>query len=242
MTEPAPRKSDLGVRVASAAAMIAAVAVTLWLGGTAWTLFVVAIALGVLWEWRGLVTRFVTSTVSRSLWYVAGVIYIGMATAALLLIDPDTLFILLCVVIATDTFAYFSGRLIGGPKIAPSISPSKTWAGLLGGMAGAGVVCWLLVGGALLIAYNINNRGIGAVEALISTEAGVAGGLGALAALIAQAGDFFESWMKRRAGVKDSGKLIPGHGGLFDRVDGLLAVLCVVGMFQVVGKLVRVAA
>ncbi len=119
---------------------------------------------------------------------------------------------LLLAVIATDIGAYFAGRSIGGPKIAPSISPSKTWAGLAGGMAGAALVLML-------------GRGNGmAAEAI---------GGGAMLAIVAQAGDFFESWMKRRAGVKDSGKLIPGHGGLFDRVDGLLAVVFVGGVAAV---------
>jgi phosphatidate cytidylyltransferase len=115
-------------------------------------------------------------------------------------------------VIATDVGAYFAGRTLGGPKIAPKISPSKTWAGLIGGMIAAGLV---FVGWAMY------------VQALHPWTFAVNG---AVAAIIAQAGDFFESWMKRRAGVKDSGRLIPGHGGLFDRLDGLLAVSFVLGI------------
>jgi phosphatidate cytidylyltransferase len=114
---------------------------------------------------------------------------------------------LIALVAAIDIGAYFTGRAIGGPKIAPAISPSKTWAGLLGGILGALAV--------LVLSAKLSNATPAWWQVL---------GLAVLAAIVAQAGDFFESWMKRRAGVKDSGKLIPGHGGLFDRVDGLIAV------------------
>jgi phosphatidate cytidylyltransferase len=138
-----------------------------------------------------------------------GVLYLGLPTIALVWLrnDPDhgraAILWLLLVVWTTDVAAYFAGRAIGGPKLAPRISPGKTWAGLLGGMAGAGLV--------------------GALGAwLFGGLAGVGALLGALLAAVAQAGDLFESWIKRVAGVKDSGQLIPGHGGILDRVDGLL--------------------
>jgi phosphatidate cytidylyltransferase len=131
-------------------------------------------------------------------------------------------------VIATDIGAYFAGRTIGGPKIAPTISPSKTWAGLCGGMAASGVVMALL-------AVELSPEGIEG-KVLLAYALG-----GALVAVVAQAGDFFESWMKRRAGVKDSSHLIPGHGGLFDRVDGLLAVSFVLGILFIVGRVVAPA-
>jgi len=113
-------------------------------------------------------------------------------------------FWLLFTVWATDTFAYFAGRGIGGPQLAPRLSPNKTWAGLIGGMVGAALVgaitaMWFSLGSPL---------GLALVSAVI--------------AVIAQAGDIFESALKRRAGVKDSGKVIPGHGGILDRVDGLV--------------------
>ena len=115
------------------------------------------------------------------------------------------LFWLLFTVWATDTFAYFAGRGIGGPKLAPRLSPNKTWAGLIGGMVGAA-----LVGAIIAIWFSLGSAfGLAFVSALI--------------AVIAQAGDIFESALKRRAGVKDSGKVIPGHGGILDRVDGLVA-------------------
>lgn len=114
------------------------------------------------------------------------------------------LFWLLFTVWATDTFAYFAGRSIGGPKLAPRLSPNKTWAGLIGGMVGAA-----LVGTITAIWFSLGSAfGLAIVSALI--------------AVIAQAGDIFESALKRRAGVKDSGKVIPGHGGILDRVDGLV--------------------
>ncbi len=105
------------------------------------------------------------------------------------------------------------GRFIGGPKIAPAISPSKTWAGLFGGMIGA----------ALLLNITVYLGFGGPLPADLARLAVFGGGF----AIVAQAGDFFESWLKRRAGVKDSGALIPGHGGMFDRVDGMLPV-CIV--------------
>jgi phosphatidate cytidylyltransferase len=121
-------------------------------------------------------------------------------------------------IIAVDVGAYFAGRAIGGPKIAPKISPAKTWAGL-----GGGALLASLVG----VAVELADFGPASAPGTSAFALGMAVLSGVLIAVIAQAGDFFESWMKRRAGVKDSGNLIPGHGGLLDRLDGFLAVFFV---------------
>lgn len=134
-------------------------------------------------------------------------VVIGCAALWVLAAGPEgrtALFYVVLAVWATDIGAYAAGRAIGGPKLAPRLSPKKTWAGLIGGMtaaalAGAGVA--LAAGGPIV----------------------AAAALAAALAVVGQAGDLFESWSKRRAGVKDSGRLIPGHGGLLDRIDGLLA-------------------
>ena len=215
MTGGAPKKSDLGVRAASALAMVIVAGAALWLGGAVWSVFVLAIAAGVMWEWARLVLRITQVAAVRVVWLVVGVAYITLACRTLVAmrqLEPDGLvgtLVILLAVIAVDVGAYCAGRTIGGPKIAPRISPSKTWAGLGGGIVGATLVVALYARGPLL------------GTALIA---------GPVIAVIAQAGDFFESWMKRRAGVKDSSGLLPGHGGLFDRVDGLLAVLFVAGI------------
>lgn len=221
MAEASTKKNaDLPVRIASAVVMVVVAGSALWIGGPLWTLFVSLIALGVLWEWRGLVRGFELSAVRRIGWLVGGFVYIGiaalmMASLRLLPFEPAHVILIavMLAVIGTDVGAYFAGRSIGGPKIAPAISPSKTWSGLLGGMIGAGV-------GLVLGSY--------ATEGF--ADLGIKLAVGPIIAVIAQAGDFFESWMKRRAGVKDSGRLIPGHGGLFDRVDGLLAVMFAIGL------------
>ncbi|MEZ5932414.1 MAG: phosphatidate cytidylyltransferase [Alphaproteobacteria bacterium] len=143
-------------------------------------------------------------------WTGAGVLYLSLPMLALVWLRAvpgvglALLLWLLLVVWATDIMAYFVGRQIGGRRLAPSISPGKTWAGLWGGMAGAalvGAVAALLIGPFRLLPSII---------------------LAACLAGIAQLGDLTESALKRQAGVKDSGGLIPGHGGLFDRLDGLL--------------------
>ncbi|PLK25683.1 phosphatidate cytidylyltransferase [Novosphingobium sp. TH158] len=221
------KKSDLGVRTASAVVMVAVAGAALWLGGWLWALFVGAIATGVLWEWRGLVRGFAATPMQQTLWNIGGIVYIGFATAMLLFLRSEFFPVIAPVsvilgVIATDVGAYFAGRTIGGPKIAPAISPSKTWAGLFGGMTGA------TLSFATLMAYR-SEAGLGGIATIAWSEAVF---FGCFTAVIAQAGDFFESWMKRRAGVKDSGKLIPGHGGLFDRVDGLLAVVFIGGLLM----------
>jgi phosphatidate cytidylyltransferase len=140
-----------------------------------------------------------------------GMLYVGIPSYALLVIQWarfDLVFWLMLVTWATDIFAYFAGRSIGGPKLAPKISPNKTWAGLIGGMTGAAVV--------------------GALAAWLfgfSAELPEFLWLGAPMGLLAQLGDLYESRVKRRLGVKDSGTLLPGHGGVLDRLDGLLPVI-----------------
>lgn len=148
-------------------------------------------------------------------WRALGILYAGLPAVALLLLRGDsdyglaaTLW-LFATVWATDSAAYASGRLIGGPRIWPRVSPNKTWAGLAGGVLAAG-----LAGG--VAARFISGASI---ETLVV--------LGATVSIAAQAGDFFESGFKRRFGAKDSGRLIPGHGGLMDRVDGLVAAALV---------------
>lgn len=234
---PAARKSDLGVRTVSALVMVAVAGTALWFGGLIWSLFAVAIMIGVLWEWRCLIAGITASPIKRGLCNAAGIAYVGFATWMLvaLRVRPDGALNVLQIVgavIATDVGAYFAGRTFGGPKIAPRISPSKTWAGLIGGMIASGLIfaCWALYFRSLMESrLELFGVGPGAGSAGAPSVWSAAFG-GALVAVIAQAGDFFESWMKRRAGVKDSSHLIPGHGGLFDRLDGLLAVSFVAGI------------
>ena len=254
--EPA-KKSDLGVRTLSAVVMLAVAGTALWLGGWWWIGFVVLVSVGVIWEWNELSAKFARSTASKAGWTLVGLIYAPVA--AYILMDSRSgiegffqILLLVTSVIGVDVGAYFAGRTIGGPKIAPSISPSKTWAGLFGGAVGASIALGALaaawrVGGLCEAYYGIGKASSDGTSfgfdgpcsvGLAPLISHIAQSLlaGTLVAIIAQAGDFFESWMKRRAGVKDSSNLIPGHGGLFDRVDGLLAVCFVAGVFQLVNR------
>jgi phosphatidate cytidylyltransferase len=158
--------------------------------------------------------------VTRNLWFASGAIYIGLPVTALLWLREQDAGLLLAfwglsLVWATDIGAYFAGRTFGGPKIAPRISPNKTWSGLMGGMAGA-----LLLGLCLATFAGLPMRLAMASPAL---------------AILAQTGDFLESWMKRRAGVKDSGSLIPGHGGVLDRLDGVVTALPIAALLVWIG-------
>ena len=144
---------------------------------------------------------------SRRLTMIGGALYVGIPTFAMLSLSwvwEILVFWVFVVTWATDILAYFAGRGIGGPKLAPRTSPNKTWAGLIGGVAGAALCGWLM---AWYFEMNPLFHWLG-------------GPLG----LVAQLGDLFESWVKRRAGIKDSGSILPGHGGVLDRLDGLLAV------------------
>jgi phosphatidate cytidylyltransferase len=145
--------------------------------------------------------------VSRRLTMIGGTLYVGLPAFALIGLDwawYPLVFWMFIVTWATDILAYFAGRSIGGPKLAPRISPNKTWAGLVGGVIGAGILGF-------------------AAAKWLQLDAPFTS-LGAPMGLVAQLGDLFESWVKRRAGVKDSGSILPGHGGVLDRLDGLLAV------------------
>lgn len=218
---------DLPVRVASAVVMLALAGLAFWSGGLVLAGFIALVACVAFVELARLILRVQRDVFGRLLALVAGAIYVALAAYSLVMLSPGAVLAVLGIVICTDTGAYFTGRAIGGPKIAPAISPSKTWAGLFGGMTAAGillaaVVAWGLSGDAL-----IPLGGQGGSAGLTVLAGFVAG---AMLAVVAQAGDFFESWLKRRAGVKDSSNLIPGHGGVLDRVDGLLPVAIVVGL------------
>lgn len=219
MAAPPARKplGNFTVRTLSALVLAPPVLAAVYFGRP-WFDFLVAGAAGLmLWEWE----RLVRTAGNRLTWLVGGLLYVLAPSVALLLLrdDPETgralVFWLLAVVWATDIGAYLFGRLIGGPKLAPSISPKKTWAGLLGGMFCAGLAG---VGTALAME----------MQALVQPAV-----VSALVGGLSQGGDLFESWVKRRFGAKDSGNLIPGHGGLLDRVDGLLAAAAATALIQI---------
>lgn len=233
---PAAKRSDLPVRAASAAVLLAVAGFAVWSGGLVFELFIAILALVVAGEFARLVWLAVGSTPLRHAALLAGAVYIGWAALALASM-PRVLFLaVLGAVICTDTGAYFAGRAIGGPKIAPSISPSKTWAGLGGGMAASALWCAAAVAGLTFAIAGLDGAGRSLDTAGASRDVVLAAAIGAGLAVAAQAGDFFESWLKRRAGVKDSSRLIPGHGGVFDRVDGLLPVAIIVGSVWALGR------
>lgn len=231
---PLKPRSDLGVRTISGVIMMSVAIFAIWFGGYAFIGLVILVGLGVFWEFARLVFGFTAKVSARAAWLIGGLVYVGLACFTLLMFSAPFFgmtpaILLIAGVIGTDVGAYFAGRTIGGPKIAPKISPSKTWSGLVGGMIGAGL---LMMAIQALIYW-------GRVDARDHSDIYLTQGWQKLAltgvalAVIAQMGDFFESWMKRRAGVKDSGGLIPGHGGLFDRTDGLIAVAFVAGLLIV---------
>jgi phosphatidate cytidylyltransferase len=209
------RWQDLRTRAGSALALLAGAFAALWLGGVALAFLVILAAIIMVKEWEHL-----TENESPS-WHIFGYPYIILPCATFLWIRslgipaPDhaqfglvASFAFIFIITATDVGAYFTGRSLGRHLLAPSISPKKTWEGLGGGIIAAG-----LTGGL---------AGIAAGDAFIPHALGFMMSLGVVLALIAQAGDLFESYVKRRSGLKDSGSLIPGHGGLLDRLDGYL--------------------
>jgi phosphatidate cytidylyltransferase len=258
------RWSDLRKRVLSAAILAPAVLLCIWAGGTSYKIMLIAGAIRLASEWvamcRASIFRMPGALAAFSIvagtgvaafahvgaglaifaagaasavflaggaphrWALAcGIPYVGAAAAALLWLRGDAfvgltdlLFVLL-LVWASDIGAYATGRLLGGPKLAPLISPGKTWSGAFGGLAAA-------IAAGLLVAF-------ASQEAMQPWRvAGIAAALG----IVAQAGDLLESLIKRHFGVKDSGRLIPGHGGLFDRVDALLTAAPVAALLALV--------
>ncbi|QYK40046.1 MAG: phosphatidate cytidylyltransferase [Paracoccaceae bacterium] len=257
-----PRWSDLRKRVASAVVMVAVGAVEVWLGGAAFAVLVVLITGGMLWELARLtapsrpqdailmgagggaalvmtflndasfaaiillVPAFAFALTRRrdrrlsAAWAAAamvagyGLVSIreGSGTAALLW--------LILVVVASDVLGYFVGRMMGGPKFWPAISPKKTWSGTVAGWIGAAGV------------------GAGFVAAGLAGPAGwLLVPVSPLVAVAGQMADIGESWIKRRAGVKDSSNLIPGHGGLMDRFDALTGAVVAVMLLGLVANL-----
>jgi phosphatidate cytidylyltransferase len=248
-TEP-QATSELGKRVASGVVMAALAIVAVVFGGWAFALFWAAAALGIFWEWTAIVVggagaartagiaalavaalaagagqlyaAFMAlaagvagvagvSAPQRRAWSAGGVAYAGAVLLAPVVLRRDPQFGLLAilflfaVVWTTDILGYFTGRAIGGPRLAPHISPKKTWSGACGGALGAvaaGVVVVYVAGKAALLP-------VACIAFVLS--------------IASQAGDLFESAVKRRFGVKDASHVIPGHGGLMDRLDGFIA-------------------
>ncbi|PBB80999.1 phosphatidate cytidylyltransferase [Mesorhizobium sp. WSM3879] len=245
--------SNLQQRVISAIVMAAATLALTWLGGLPFRLFCAAIAALIFYEWTRmsraengatlgflpevlilvfigalvaglpalwllLLVAAITGIVAVAArlrgavqWEASGLAYASLSGLSLAYLRGDShsgliaILFLFAVVWATDIAAYFVGRRVGGPKLAPSISPGKTQSGALGGAVGgiaAGLVLAIAAG-----AGNLTMLGLVALALSI----------------VSQIGDLFESWVKRRHGCKDSSNLIPGHGGVMDRVDGLVA-------------------
>ena len=210
---PAPRFRGLLLRSISAAILGPLFLAAIWFGFP-WIDLVAAIAAPIM------VTEWMRLTNGRPLMRATTFAYSIAAVLALLwlrhqpLLGRETILWIVVCVWATDVGAYFLGSLAGGAKLAPRISPSKTWSGLVGGMCFSAVA----------------SSASGLVFDAGDTPVLALAGLGI--ALVAQAGDLFESAAKRAVGVKDSGRLIPGHGGLLDRIDGLIAALVAVAALR----------
>lgn len=212
---------SLILRTASALALMPFVIAALVLGGWFFiAMIVLAIIIGVK-EWAFIARHVQPFPLSE---FIAGLFYLAIGFAAYTFMRlelPNGAGLALALILsiwASDSGAYFAGKAIGGPKMAPSISPKKTWAGLVGGLISSTLA--LLVY-ALYFGPWVSGFGYDLTIPHGATVLQLAV-LGAFLTLSGQAGDLLESYYKRKAGVKDSGTLIPGHGGLLDRIDSLL--------------------
>lgn len=205
--------NELAVRTLTGIILVVAALLVAFQGGYLLAIVVAGIATAMFYEWTRLTRGW------GALWYVAGFIYALLPALALLWIRErsgiDLLMWSFIVTWSTDIGAYFAGRQFGRRKLAPTISPGKTVEGLYGGVAAA-----TLLGGAWVLAMGLG-------KPLLA--------LAPVFALTAQGGDLFESAMKRKAGVKDSGAWLPGHGGVLDRLDGLVPVAVLTAAAQLLG-------
>jgi phosphatidate cytidylyltransferase len=258
-------QTELGLRIASGVVLAAIALGATWAGGFAFKLLSVAIGLLVYYEWStitrlserdfqgnavgwlsqaviaGLVLLdymhvslpvlavFVAAAAlwvsirAGSWWLPGGIVYAGLTSISLAAIRGAdylglmAMLFVFAVVWATDIFAYFTGKTLGGPKLAPAISPGKTWSGAIGG-----TICGVLAGvAAFMVQFSLEDLRIPVIALVLS--------------IASQVGDLFESFVKRRFGVKDSSHLIPGHGGVMDRVDGLIFA-CIAALALVLGQ------
>lgn len=213
--------SQLAIRTVVAVILGTVTLVCLSLGGWTFALLVAVMAGLIFAEWRAMTKGWGPA------WFVGGVLYALLPATALLWLrlPPGGEWIVLWIFVvtwATDIFAFAAGRSFGGPKLAPRFSPNKTWAGLIGGIVGATICAGWLVTGA----------GLPPVLLVAAPFFAVA----------AQAGDLFESAIKRRAQVKDAGTLLPGHGGVMDRLDGLIPVAILTLALSLSGSLAAAPA
>ena len=255
--------NNLALRVLSAVVLAPLALFAAYLGGWPFALFWGAAALAVLWEWITLVAgpayRLMFSSCGaaiviagfvawlgrpvaallmvglgafaaavfappeRRLWVSIGVGYGGAMLLAPMFLRADSIYgfvvivLLFAIVWTTDIVGYFAGRAFGGPKLLPSVSPKKTWSGAIAGAAGAVIAALLVVG----LVGSFNSLAIIIIALVLS--------------VLAQFGDLFESWVKRQFGAKDSSHLIPGHGGVMDRLDGFWAAAfaaCLIGLLR----------
>jgi phosphatidate cytidylyltransferase len=256
----APRGTELMLRIASALVLAPLAVGTAFVGGWPFDVFWSLAAIGVFWEWSTLVAGKEHRSVvmvgaaavglasvlaaneclwgaavvialgpigtaplappQRRGWVAGGVPYAAAIGVAPIALRADSegglaaMLLLFAIVWSTDIAAYFVGRLIGGPKLLPRVSPKKTWSGALGGLAAAMLAAILL--------------------AKLAGLAPIAlAGIAAILSCLAQAGDLFESLLKRKFGAKDSSHLIPGHGGLMDRLDGFVFAAAVAAMIGI---------
>ena len=207
--------SNLVLRILSAAVLAPVAICVAYLGGSSFAVFWAIAAIAVLWEWTKLVTG--------PGWVVAGVGYAGVMLAAPIILRSDAqlgflaMLLLFAIVWTTDIFGYFAGRAFGGPKLMPAVSPKKTWSGAIAGALGAMIVAVLLANQF----GSFNRVAIASLALLLS--------------VMSQLGDLLESWVKRQFGAKDASHLIPGHGGVMDRLDGFWAaalVACLIGLLR----------
>lgn len=257
-TVPARSNSGLGLRLASALVLIAVALAAVFFGSPYFDILVILFGGLMAWEWGRLIGggKVAPASVvailaviaaiftlelasarmalvvlvagallaggmarrgSRGFWLTLGVLYVGLPCLAMLWLRDgpfglQTVLWMFALVWATDTGAYFAGRAIGGPKLMPSVSPKKTWSGLVGGVLAA--------------------MAAGAISGALIPDSSpwLLAFASAVLAVVAQSGDLGESALKRRFGAKDSSGLIPGHGGVLDRVDGLVTVILAVAV------------
>ena len=255
--DAAKASSNLFIRVVAALILAPLTIMVVFAGGWLWILLVTAVSVGLFYEWHAIVNAkreprvfavgvigleliglalwfgwngvaFVTAVIAPTLiallsaekryWNVGGFVYAAAALIASVLVRLDpaigfyALVFPLLIVWVTDIGGYFAGRAFGGPKLAPRISPKKTWAGAIGGLMLSIVI-------ALAAAW----LGWGRLLPLLV--------VGILLSIVSQFGDLFESWVKRQFDVKDSSQIIPGHGGLLDRLDGFVAAIVFAAIF-----------